>query len=120
NRHSPIAKRGNGGKRRVLKGVESAHLCGRKQKRYGQQTRRMAARQRQGWRRGENYPSDRRLSPRSLVERSALEKGIKHMPRVQDTDEVRILRYFEEAPSAERKGGRSGRCSLESGHKKDL
>ena len=100
--------------------MESGRLFGRKQKRYGQQTRRMAVRQRQGWRRGANIPSDRRSSPRSYWIEPPVEKGTKRMPRVQDTDEVRILRYFEEAPSAERKGGRSGRCSLESGHKKDL
>src|SRR2546426_7544516 len=58
----------------------------------------MAVRQRQGWRRGTIMPSDRRSSYRSILERSALEKGTRPMPRVQDTDEVRILRYFEEEP----------------------
>ncbi len=33
-----------------------------------------------------------------LLDRTALEKGTRPMPRVQDTDEVRILRYFEEEP----------------------
>src|SRR5438552_930027 len=58
----------------------------------------MAARQRQGWRRGQNIRSDRRSSPRSYWIEPQVEKGTKRMPRVQDTDEVRILRYFEEEP----------------------